>query len=250
MRESGRGAVRGSMLLLNETALVTGAGGPSGRAISEAIAREGGGLLLTDNDERSGQLTHDAILAQGGQSFFLPADLTGAEASQRAFDCALAKLGKISIFVHCANPNHFGASVSTVTEEAWLSTLSVNVLAAARLGRLLGQHMREHAINGRMLFVTSLHAQTPSLVPHYSAAKAALEMLMKEFAIALGPFGIRVNAIAPGMIAPERLPVHEPFMRATAMRRIGSPEELANTAIAVLSDRFGSFVAGTTITVD
>jgi len=238
------------MLLLNDTAVVTGAGSPIGRAIAQAIAREGGTLLLTDIDTAAGQLTHEAISEQGGHAFFLAADLAEAEAAQLVFDCALAKLGKISIFVHCANPNHFGAGLLTVTEEAWARMLSVNVLAASRLSRMIGQHMREHAVNGRMLFVTSLHAQTPSLVPHYSTAKAGLKMLMKELAVVLGPLGIRVNAIAPGMIASKKLPIHEPFARAAAMRRIGAPEEIANTSVAVLSERYGSFVAGTTITVD
>jgi NAD(P)-dependent dehydrogenase (short-subunit alcohol dehydrogenase family) len=70
--------------------------------------------------------------------------------------------------------------------------------------------MREKMIRGRMLFVTSLHAESPRNLPHYSASKAGQTMLMKELARALGPSGIRVNAIAPGAVRAPASRAHRP----------------------------------------
>ena len=160
----------------------------------------------------------------------------------------MQRLGRVSIFVHCASPRHQSETAFTVTDEAVERMLAVNVLAVFRLGRLLGRHMTEQGIRGRMLFITSVHAHTPRTVPHYSVAKSALAMLTMELARALGPAGIRVNAIAPGYIAASWN--SESVARTIALRRIGRPDELAQTAVALLSDRFGGYITGTTITVD
>jgi NAD(P)-dependent dehydrogenase (short-subunit alcohol dehydrogenase family) len=107
-------------------------------------------------------------------------------------------------------------------------------------------------IRGRMLFITSLHARTPSLGPaaHYAVAKSGLRTLSRQLAYYYGPSGIRVNSIAPGMIAEDFSPLYEPYARTAALRRIGRPHEIANVAVALLSDRFGSFVTGVDLEVD
>lgn len=111
--------------------------------------------------------------------------------------------------------------------------------------------MRDQAIRGRMLFITSLHACAPRNLAHCSAAKAGLTMVMKELARALGPHGIRVNAIAPGAI-PGGGSVADvaALQRAIALGRVGTPEDIAGMAVALLSDPFSAYVTGTTVAVD
>jgi NAD(P)-dependent dehydrogenase (short-subunit alcohol dehydrogenase family) len=114
--------------------------------------------------------------------------------------------------------------------------------------------MREQKIRGRILIVTSLHAESPRNLPHYSASKAGMTMVMKELARVLGPHGIRVNAIAPGAIPGggfnaaasglDRLTV------CTALGRLGTPDDVAGMALALLCDRFSAYVTGTTVVVD
>lgn len=105
-----------------------------------------------------------------------------------------------------------------------------------------------------MLFVTSLHAETPRNLPHYSASKAGQTMLVKELARAFGPDGIRVNAIAPGAIPGGGFDANaagaDRLARCTSLRRLGKLEEIASMAVALLADRFSGYVTGTTVVVD
>jgi 3-oxoacyl-[acyl-carrier protein] reductase len=101
-----------------------------------------------------------------------------------------------------------------------------------------------------MLFVTSLHAETPRNLPHYSAAKAGLAMTMKELARALGPHGIRVNAIAPGAVAGGGFQADPELAGRIPLGRLGRPEDVAAMALALLSERFAGYVTGTTVVVD
>jgi 3-oxoacyl-[acyl-carrier protein] reductase len=108
----------------------------------------------------------------------------------------------------------------------------------------------DHRVKGRILLITSLHAETPRNLPHYSAAKGGEAMLVKELARALGPHGIRVNAIVPGAIAGGGFAAPPSLVEKIALRRIGKPEDVAPMALAVLSERFGSYVTGASLVVD
>jgi len=89
---------------------------------------------------------------------------------------------------------------------------------------------------------------------HYSASKAGQTMVMKELAKALGPHGIRVNAIAPGAIPGGGFDAKgaglERLTRCTSLRRLGTPDDIAGMSIALLADRFSAYVTGTTVVVD
>jgi 3-oxoacyl-[acyl-carrier protein] reductase len=245
-------AAMDAALLAGESAIVTGGGKGIGRAIAKALAHEGAGLLVTDIAADAGQSVANEIMHTGRQAHFVLADLSDQEAPQRIFEAAIERFAKVSLLIHCANPPHWGRTLVSAPEEDWSRMIAVNVMAACRLGRLVGEHMRTNEIRGRMLFITSLHARTPSLGPaaHYAVAKSGLRTLSRQLAYYYGPFGIRVNSIAPGMIAEDSSPLYEPYARAAALRRIGRPHEIANMAVALLSDRFGSFVTGVDLEVD
>jgi 3-oxoacyl-[acyl-carrier protein] reductase len=132
--------------------------------------------------------------------------------------------------------------------------ISVNLRSGFLLARGIGRRMMTEGVRGRMLFITSLHADSPRNLPHYSAVKAGQTMVVKELARALGPHGIRVNAIAPGAIPGGGFDASgagiERLIRCTSLRRLGSPEEIAGMALALLVDRFSAYVTGTTVVVD
>jgi 3-oxoacyl-[acyl-carrier protein] reductase len=217
-------------LLQADTALVTGAGRGIGRAIADAVEEEGAKVFRADLEQ---------------------ADLSKPEGAAQLADDAIRKLGSVSIFVHCASPQRQETQTALqVTWEQWRAMLSVNLDAAFVLGQKLGAHMKEKKIRGRMLITTSLHAESPRNLPHYSAAKAGQTMLVKELARALGPHGIRVNAIVPGAIPGEGFKGLPGMEKTIPLGRFGKPADVAAMAVAVLSERFGAYVTGASILVD
>ena len=220
-------------LLAGDCALVTGAGGGIGRGLAQGL-REAGARVL-GADLRGADLDFDFLARP-------PAELA-AEAVRR--------LGRVSILVHCASPRRQEAQTALqVTEAQWREMLEVNLNAGFLLAQALARHMVETATRGRILFVTSLHAHTPRNLPHYSAAKAGQTMVVRELARALGPHGIRVNAIAPGAIPGGGFEAPAGMVEKIPLRRFGTPADVAGMALAVLSERFGAYVTGATLVVD
>jgi 3-oxoacyl-[acyl-carrier protein] reductase len=217
-------------LLQGDTALVTGAAGGIGRGVAAALAEEGASVFGAD--------LQDADLSQPGEAL-------------RLAQQAIRRLGRVSIFVHAASPRRQESEKTLqVSEAQWREMLEVNLNAAFIIGQALGKHMVDERVKGRMLVVTSLHAYSPRNLPHYSAAKAGQTMLVKELARALGPHGIRVNAIAPGAIPGGGFAAPQAMADKIALRRFGTPADVAAMAVAVLSERFGAYVTGATIAVD
>ncbi len=209
-------------LFAGEHALITGSASNIGRAIAQALAAEGADVTLAD-------INTDPVLAQLGDR--VP-----------------------HMFVHSASPRRLEADTPlVVSEETWDEMVTTNVRSGFFLGRELGRRMREASITGRMIYVTSLHAEAPRNLPHYSASKAGMTMVMKELARALGPSGIRVNAIAPGAIpgggAANMDDRFQPKLK-IPMQRFGRPEDIAQMAVALMSDRFSGYVTGATVPVD
>jgi 3-oxoacyl-[acyl-carrier protein] reductase len=244
-----------STLVAGDTALVTGAASGIGRGIAQALAREGARVVLSDIESARGEEIAASLRNEGSDAHYIAADLASQAGPAALLERALDRLGSLSIFVHAASPRRAEAdNVLAVDEDTWDRMLSVNLRAGFVLGREAGRHMMANSLRGRMLFITSLHAYTPRNLAHYSAAKAGQTMVMKELAKALGPHGIRVNAIAPGAIPGGGFDAKgaglERLTRCTSLRRLGTPEDIAGMALALLVDRFSAYVTGTTVVVD
>jgi NAD(P)-dependent dehydrogenase (short-subunit alcohol dehydrogenase family) len=221
-------------LLEGDRALVTGTGNGIGRGIAAALEQEGASVLRAD--------------LSGSD---IDCDLSGAAGAQALAEEAIRRLGTVSIFVHSASPRRQEEQTAlNATQAQWREMLAVNLDAAFILTQAFGKHMVEKKIKGRMLLVTSLHAESPRRIPHYSAAKAGETMLVKEMARALGPHGIRVNAVAPGAIPGGGFQAPPGMVEKIPMRRFGTPADVAGMAVAVLSERFGAYVTGATLVVD
>ena len=129
-------------------------------------------------------------------------DLARRDACDALLAHARSTLGLVTHFVHSAAPPRREADHSlAVTSETWKEMHAVNIDAGFHLARELARQLIAAREPGSFLMLTSLHADTPRNLPHYSTAKAALAMLVKELAKTLGRFNIRVNALVPGAIA-------------------------------------------------
>lgn len=239
-------------LLKGDTALITGAASGIGHGIALALAREGARVVLSDIDAMGGGRVAEELVAEGASAHFMHADLSTSDGAEKLLRGAIQILGQLSILVHSASPKREeNQTADAVTDEQWLAMTSVNLTSGFKLGRGAAQHMRDHKIAGRILFLTSLHADTPRNLPHYSAAKAGATMVMKELARAYGRHGIRVNAIAPGAIPGGGFSADPAtLIDKIALGRVGTPEDVGNAAIALLSNRFSAYVTGTTLVVD
>ena len=230
-------------LLEGERALVTGCAGGIGRGVAKALMADGATVLGTDIA---------APPADDGIDY-LAADLSKPDGWKTLLKQATARLGTISLFVHAASPRRREEDTPlTVSEETWDTMTGVNLRSGFFLAREIGRHMRGHKIKGRIILVTSQHREFPRNLPHYSASKAGMTMVMKELARTLAPDGIRVNAIAPGAIPGGGFVADNlgALVAQIPLGRAGTPDDVAQIAVAVLSERFGRYVVGTTIEVD
>ena len=238
-------------LFAGERALVTGSASSIGRAIALALAREGAHVLLADVDAARNAQTLAAARAAGATAEAVVCDLSTADGWKPLLD-TVDRSGPIAMFVHSASPpRHETDRIETVDEATFDAMVNTNLRSGFFLGREIASRMIAAGIRGRMLYLTSLHADAPRNLPHYSAAKAGMRMIVKELARALGPDGIRVNALAPGVVPGGGAKSMTDDMKfKIPLRRVGTPDDMAATAVAMLSDRFTPYVTGTTIAVD
>src|SRR6201995_5450378 len=233
-----------------EAALVTGAGNGIGRAIALALVGEGVRTVFADISE---QRLDAAIKAAARPELAVPfvGDLARPDTRDALLARAEAKIGRITHFVHSASPPRREADhILAVSEATWRQMHAVNIDAGFYLARALAEKLIAAKAPGSFLFLTSLHAGTPRNLPHYSSAKAAMAMLVKELAKSLGQHSIRVNALVPGAIAAGGFVADPGLAKHIPLGRIGQAQDLAPIALAVLSNKISGYVTGAAITVD
>jgi len=164
---------------------------------------------------------------------------------------ARQSLGQVTHFVHSASPPRREADHAlAVDQETWRQMHAVNLDAGFHLARELARPLIAARAPGSFLFLTSLHAGTPRNLPHYSTAKAAMAMLVRELAKTFGRFGIRINALVPGAIAAGGFVADPALAKHIPLGRIGRAEDLAPMALAVLSNKVSAYVTGAAIVID
>src|SRR6202012_846321 len=233
-----------------EAALVTGAGNGIGRAIAQALVGEGVRTVFADVSE---ERVTAAIATSPRPELAVPfvGDLGKREVCDALLVEARKSLGQVTHFVHSASPPRREADHAfAVDQETWRQMHAVNLDAGFHLARELARPLIAARMPGSFLFLTSLHAGTPRNLPHYSTAKAAMAMLVRELAKTFGRFNIRINALVPGAIAAGGFVADPSLAKHIPLGRIGRAEDLAPMALAVLSNKVSAYVTGAAITVD
>ena len=236
--------------LATDAALITGAGNGIGRAIAQALVAEGVRTVFADIKPD----TVDAAIKASANPTLATAwvgDLAERSECERLFKDARATLGTITHFVHSAAPPRREADHAlAVDDDTWIRMRAVNVDAGFYLGREVSKALITAKVPGSLLYLTSLHAESPRNLPHYSSSKAAMAMMVKEFAKTLGRYQIRVNALVPGAIAAGGFVADPKLARHIPLGRIGNSNDLAPLALAVLSNKISGYVTGAAIVID
>lgn len=215
------------------TALVTGGASGIGLAIAERLAASGVAVAVLDIDAEGAARVADGIAGAGGRAAAVQADVSDGHEVARAVQAARRALGPLHILVNNAGVCTF-APFEALAEREWDHTMAVIVKGAFHCARATLPDMSE-AGWGRIVNVSSLAGLKGSAsLAHYCAAKAALLGFTKALATELGPRGITVNAIAPGLVDTPLLDksglaaeARATIARALPIARIGRPEDVA-----------------------
>ncbi|AYD03849.1 3-oxoacyl-ACP reductase FabG [Neorhizobium sp. NCHU2750] len=240
--------------------LVTGAGRGIGRAIALGFAARGAIVGVADMNEADIAETVGLIEAEGyGSGLPLMLDVADYDAVSSTLEKAAVKMnGAFDTVVNNAgiSPKHDGVAhkVWEMDPGEWNRVVAVNLSGAFNTIRALTPAMCE-AERGWIVNLSSVAGKTysPIVACHYAATKSALIGFTKHLAAELGPFGIRVNALAPGRIETPMVrgvarEINDEQVKLTPMARLGQPEEVADLAIYLTSAE-SSFVTGQTIDV-
>lgn len=239
-------------------AFVTGAGRGIGAATALRLAREGARVALADLDEGGTAEVADQIATAGSEGLPLVCDVSDGAAVQAAVDRAAAQFGRLDILVNNAGVTRDNL-VFKMSDADFDTVLGVHLRGAFLCSRSAQKYMVEGKW-GRIISLSSVSALGNRGQVNYSAAKAGLQGLTRTLAIELGPFGITVNAVAPGFIdtamtqaTAQRMGIDaELFKEAAAqripVRRVGQPADVAGV-IAFLASADASFVSGQVIYV-
>ncbi|AKQ53628.1 SDR family NAD(P)-dependent oxidoreductase [Bordetella hinzii] len=232
----------------NQVAFVTGAGKGIGLACAQALAREGCRVVVADIDGAAAEQAARGIAQAGGTALARALDVSRPESVKQAVADVLAQWDGISILVNNAGFSRDSA-IGQMSDAQWADVLSVNLSGAFHCIREIAPLMAERAY-GRIVNMASRAHFGDVNKANYSASKAGLIGMTRALAIELGPRGVTVNAVAPGIIETERLRNLPQFAGIEArslagmpIKRIGQPQEVAD-AVAFLASARAGFITG------
>ena len=245
------------MKLQGKTALVTGADSGIGQAIAITFAREGANVVVHYGSDREGaESTAERCRQHGARVEVLQADLAEPRNAQQLYQQATERLAPIDILVNNAGA---GADVENSIDtplEDFVRVLNIDLVSPWALCQAAARQMAGRG-GGAIVNITSVHEEIPGRGGvAYDAAKAGLRNVTRTLALELAPQQVRINNLAPGMIATPMTEdtLKDPEKARQAVERIpigrpGQPQEIANVALLLASDD-GSYVTGSTFFVD
>jgi 3-oxoacyl-[acyl-carrier protein] reductase len=238
-------------------AVVTGSARGIGAATAKRFADEGATVAVLDLDRAAAAATAAGLDAD--KAVGIACDVADAVSVRAAVAQVVEELGKVDVLVNNAGVTRDNL-LFKMSEEDWDTVLGVHLRGSFLMSREVQKHMVA-ARYGKILNLSSVSALGNRGQANYSAAKMGLQGFTRTLALELGPFGINVNAVAPGFIVTDmtddtarRVGMSpEDFRKAAAernpVRRVGYPEDIASTAAFLCSDE-ASYITGQTLYVD
>ena len=241
--------------IAGKVCVVNGAASGIGASIASALAESGAHVVLLDRNLQGCEALQHTLNAYTGRTLSIACDIADELQVKAAAERVAQEFGGCDALVNAAGILR-AANLADIELADWNTLLSVNLNGYLLCAREFGRQMRE-AGTGSIVHISSISAQIPQ--PYsgaYSPSKAAVEALSKQLAVEWGPYGIRSNCVAPGMIRtaltaayydhPGITEAREAF---TATQRIGTPEDIANAVLFLLSER-SSYISGTEVDVN
>ncbi len=239
--------------LAGKVAVVTGAGRGLGRAYAEALAARGAHVCVAEVDPEAGERAAAAL----PDACFFHADVGDPDQVQACLQFVLSELGRVDVLVN--NAGNVGLFPSLdITRVQWAGVLRVNLISTFMCSQTFGRRMIRQGDGGAIVNVSSIASlATFPMRASYAAAKAGIGALTKVLAVEWAAYGIRVNAIAPGMTVTERsadlkktgLFDDAAIVTRIPLGRMASVHEIAEV-VALLASPEASYVTGQTWFVD
>jgi 3-oxoacyl-[acyl-carrier protein] reductase len=244
------------MILDKKVALVTGSAKGIGRQIAMDMAREGAKVILCDISQQAGEATLAAITANGGKALFVLTDVSKQDDLKQAANIARETFGCIDIVVANASITS-RRSFLDLTVEEWERTIKINLTGTFLTIKTIIPQMVAQG-HGKIIVISSASAITGSGGgAHYATTKGGQNSMVRNLARVFGPDGITANAIAPRTIETEILDelyppgcqAREDLITAIPVRRLGKPDDIAELAVFLASDK-SNYINGQIIVVD
>ncbi|MGA7053870.1 MAG: SDR family oxidoreductase [Mycobacterium sp.] len=241
------------------TYLVTGGGSGIGKGVAAGLVAAGASVMIVGrNADRLAAAVEEieSLESEGGSIRYEPADVTNEDEVTRAVDAATAWHGRLHGAVHCAGGSETIGPITQIDSEAWRRTVDLNVNGTMYVLKHVARELVRGG-GGSFVGISSIAASnTHRWFGAYGVSKSAIDHMMQLAADELGPSWVRVNCIRPGLIRTDLVaPVldspelTEDYRLCTPLPRVGEPEDIANTAMFLLSDA-ASYVTGQVINVD
>jgi NAD(P)-dependent dehydrogenase (short-subunit alcohol dehydrogenase family) len=238
-----------------QVVVVTGAGKGIGRGIACGFARRGGRVVLAGRTPSSLQKVADEILAAGGQALVVRADVSQIAGVDGLVTATVEQYGRLDVLVNNAGV-YLTSPVVEMSEAEWDQTMDADLKGVFLCSQAAARQMVKQG-SGRIVNITSI-AQVRGGTPghaHYGAAKAGVGAFTKTLAKELGPFGITVNCVAPGLIEDtemgqvSRTLMGDAYLATIPLGRLGTVQDVVEAVLFLASARAG-YITGETLNVN
>ncbi len=248
---------QGPFSLEGRAAIVTGASRGIGEAIAVRLAEAGAAVALAARKPEALEAVARRIGAAGGRAIAVAAHMGRPAEVEALVAKAVAAFGKVDVLVNNAAANPYFGPLLGIEDSAWDKTFEVNVKGYFAATRTVVEHLRSRRAGGAIVNVASIVGlRAAPLQGVYAMTKAAVISMTRTLAQELGPEGIRVNAIAPGLVETRFASVivqsealRDRFVSRTALGRHAQPDEIAGAAVYLASDA-SAYVTGHVLVVD